>query len=55
MGSSKSKVSKLNPKTINELQQNLDVDFTREVSRISVKPKEGNEQIENERILGGVP
>ena len=30
MGSSKSKVRKLNPKTINELQQNLDVDFTRE-------------------------
>ena len=30
MGSSKSKARKLNPKTIKELQENLDVDFTRE-------------------------
>lgn len=30
MGSSKSKVRKLNPKTIKELQQNVDVDFTRD-------------------------
>ena len=30
MGSSKSKVRKLNPKTIRELQNNIDVDFTRE-------------------------
>ena len=30
MGASKSKVKKLNPKTISELQKNVDVDFTRE-------------------------
>lgn len=30
MGSSKSKVRKLNPKTLKELQKNVDVDFTKE-------------------------